>query len=221
MASEQKSAHELLDEVIATEDRTATNTVYNKWADNYEQDMVKVLYFGPTKLMEHFDKLDVHKDAKILDVCAGTGGLGRELAKRGYSNLHAIDGSESMLAKAKEEGNYKSYTHQLFEPDTKMPYGDGEFDCVLLAGVFAPGHLPIATLREVCRVTKKGGVVAWICCDPAYYEDKDSQYADGSFYKVIDEITAKGGWKKREGFPIDVKPYIQYSDGFVMAYDVL
>lgn len=215
-----KDAHQLLTDVIGKEDRANSNKLYNDWAQTYEADMAEVKYFGPTQLMEHFDKLNVPEGATILDVCAGTGGIGRELVKRGFTDIHAIDGAEHMLAKAKEEGNYKSYTHMLFEPDSKLPFEDKHFDCVLLAGVFAPGHLPIVALREVCRVTKVGGVIAWICCDPKYYADKDKQYADGGFYKLIDEIKSEGVWKEHEGFPIPV-PYIEYSDGFIMAFDII
>lgn len=224
MASEEgfskKDAHQLLTDVIGSEATSSTNAIYNKWASTYEADMRAVKYNGPEKLMEYFDRLNVPKDGKILDVCAGTGGIGRELVKRGYSDIHAIDGSEGMLAKAKEEGNYKTYTHLLFDANSKMPFFNGQFDCVLLSGVFAPGHLPIVTLHEVCRVTKVGGVVGMILCDPKYYEDKDKQYANGGFYKVVDEIRDKGFWKMRDGFPIPV-PYIEYSDGFVMAFDVV
>lgn len=209
----------LLSDVIAG-DRILSNETYNKWAPNYEADMKKVQYFGPKQLMEHFVKLNVPNDAKILDVCAGTGAVGRELVKLGYHDIHATDGAEGMLEKAKEEGNYKSYTHLLFQPDSKLPFEDKTFDCVLLAGGFAPGHLPIVALREVCRVAKVGGVVAWICCDPQYYEDKDAQYSNGGFYKLIDELREKGYVKSREGFPISV-PYIEYSDGFIMAYDII
>lgn len=215
-----KDANQLLEDCIASEDRSSTNKVYNNWAENYEADMKAVQYHGPTTLMEHFPKLNVPKEAKILDFCAGTGGIGRELVRLGYSDIHAIDGSESMLAKAKEEGNYKSYQVLLFEPDSKLPYDDNSFDCVLLAGVFAPGHLPIVALREVCRVAKKGAVVAWICCDPKHYEDKDKQYANGGFYKLIEELRNEGFWKEHEGFPVSV-PYIKYSDGFVMAFDIV
>lgn len=215
-----KDAHQLLNDVIGGEDRSSSNKLYNNWADKYEADMAAVQYFGPKKLMEYFDQLNVKKDAKILDVCAGTGGIGRILVQKGYSDLHAIDGAEGMLTKAKQEGNYKSYTHLLFEPDSKLPYEDGSFDCVLLAGVFAPGHLPIVALREVCRVTKVGGLVAFICCDPNYYEDKDKQYSNRGFYKIVDELRDQGVWKEREGFPVPV-PYIEYSDGFIMAFDIV
>lgn len=220
MAGPEVDSHKYLSNVIGGEDPSKTTEMYTNWSENYEKAMAEVQYFGPTKLMEFFERLNVPQGGRILDVCAGTGGIGRELVKRGYTDNHAIDGSEGMLAKAKAEGNYKSYTHLLFTPGTKLPYADSEFDCILLAGVFAPGHLPIVAMHELCRVTKVGGVIAWINCDPKYYEDKDKQYADGGFYKLVDEIKAKGLWKEREGFPVPV-PYIEYSDGFVMAMDVI
>lgn len=217
-----KDAHALLTDVITNANHSACQAMYNKWATDYEKDMIEVKYFGPTELMKHFDRLNMPKEAKILDVCAGTGGIGRELVKRGYSDLHAIDGAECMLDKAKAEGNYKTYTCLLFEPDSKLPYDDNTFDCVLLAGGFAPGHLPIVALREVCRVTKVGGKVSFICCDPKYYEKQgsDKQYADNGFYKLVDELRDNGIWKEHEGFPIPV-PYIEYSDGFVMAFEIV
>lgn len=222
MAETVVDDHKYLSDVIGGADPASTSKKYNEWSTRYEEAMAEVKYFGPTKLMEFFDRLDVPIGSKILDVCAGTGGIGRELAKRGYTDNHAIDGAEEMLARAKSEGNYKSYTHLLFQPGSKLPYEDSEFDCVLLAGIFAPGHLPIVAMHELCRVTKVGGKIAWICCDPKYYEKQsaDKQYADNGFYKVIDEIKNKGIWKEREGFPVPV-PYIEYSDGFVMAFDIV
>lgn len=216
----EKDAHGLLQDCIKDADKSSTNELYNNWAATYEKDMIEVKYFGPKQLLEIFDKLDVPKDGKILDMCAGTGATGRELVKKGYTDLHAVDGAEAMLANAKKEGNYKSYTHLLFEADSKLPFEDKTFDCVLLAGVFAPGHLPIVALREVCRVTKVGGKVAWTHCDPLYYADKDPQYANNGFQKLLDELKDNGVWKCREGFPIKA-PYIEYSDGFIQAYDIM
>lgn len=213
---------EFLGEVLAGDDPKTTSEKYNKWSKRYEKAMAEVKYFGPTQLMEYFDQLDLPKGAKVLDICAGTGGIGRELTKRGYTDNHAIDGAEEMLAQAKAEQNYKSYTKFLFESGSKLPYEDGEFDCVLMAGVFAPAHLPFEALHEVCRVTKVGGKVAWICCDPKYYEIQAAhkQYANNSFYKVIDAITEEGIWSKRAGFPVEV-PFIEYSHGYVMAFDII
>lgn len=212
--------HQRLTNVISGNDPSATVKMYNDWSETYEVAMEETKYAGAGGLMKFFDQLNVPKDGKILDFGAGTGAIGRELVKRGYSDIHGVDGSEGMLAKAKEEGNYKSLQQLLFKPDSRLPFEDNQFDCILLAGVFAPGHLPIVALHEVCRVAKVGGVIAWIQCDPKYYEDKDEQYKDGGFYKLLDEIKNKGVWKEREGFPVPV-PYIEYSDGFVMAFDIV
>lgn len=219
--TDQKDAHTLLADVIKSDDKKSTNEIYNKWGETYERDMAAVQYFAPRQLMEHWDKLEVPKDAKILDICAGTGANGRELAKLGYTDLHAFDGAEGMLANARKEGNYKSYSVQLFEPDSKLPYEDKTFDCVIMTGVFAPGHLPIVALREACRVAKVGAKVCFVQCDPDHYANVDSQYADKGFQKLVDDIAAKGIWKCREGFPIKVSPYIEYSDGFIQAFDIL
>lgn len=215
-----KSAREILNYSIAATDRSRANELYNTWANKFDDDMEKVAYYGPKQLLEQFDKLNVPKNARILDVCSGTGAVARELAKRGYTDIHAYDGSEGMIRRAKKDGIYKSYVHQLYEPGVKMPFVSAEFDCVLLAAIFAPGHLPIVALREICRITKKGGVIAWINSDPAYYEDKDEQYANGGFYKLLDELTQKGYWKACESFPVLIKPYMPYSDGLVFAFEV-
>ena len=61
--------------------------------------------------------------------------------------------------------------------------------------------------------------MAWICCDPLHYQDKDDQYADNGFYKLLESIKNKGQWKETPGFPVSV-PYIEYSDGYVMAFDI-
>lgn len=216
-----KDAHALLQDVIKDSVPGSTNKMYNNWAETYEKDMAAVQYFGPKQLMGVWDKLEVPKDAKILDVCAGTGANGRELAKRGYTDLHAFDGAEGMLANAKKEGYYKTYEVLLFQPDSKLPYPDKSFDCTICTGVFAPGHLPIVALREICRVTKAGGKVAFVQCDPDYYADKDPQYADKGFQKLVDALSNEGVWKCHDGFPITVHPYIEYSDGYIQAFNVL
>lgn len=221
MSTEKYNPSQILKEATTVGDRAAVSKIYNDWSKTYDADMPGVQYYGPQALVEHFSKLGVPKTAKILDICAGTGAIGRELVKCGYSDLHAFDGAEKMLEKAKEEGHYKSYTHLLLQPGGKLPYADGEFDAVLMSGIFAPGHLPIASLHEICRITKVGGVVAWINADPVFYEKKDPQFYDGGFYKLLDEITGKGIWKKRDGFPVTIRPYIEYSDGLIMVYDIV
>ena len=45
-------------------------------------------------------------DLKIIDVGAGTGLIGIELQKLGYSNLHALDISPEMLKEAERNGTF-------------------------------------------------------------------------------------------------------------------
>ena len=48
-------------------------------------------------------------DLKIIDVGAGTGLIGIELQKRGYSSLHALDISPEMLKEAKKRNIYQRF----------------------------------------------------------------------------------------------------------------
>lgn len=59
--------------------------------------------------MEQFGKLEVSRDRKILNVYAGSWTIGREFLKKDYIELLPIFEGESMLAKVKEENNYKTY----------------------------------------------------------------------------------------------------------------
>ena len=52
--------------------------------------------------------IDKPKDEiKIMDARAGTGNVGVELSKLGYTNLHALDISQEMLNEAKKKKVYK------------------------------------------------------------------------------------------------------------------
>ena len=98
---------------------------------------------------------------RILDVAAGTGLVGVELAKLGFKNIDALDYSQEMLDLAKEKGpirqNYKTKYHNVLLPGCYQnyicaPFGntipDGmkarSYDCVIMLGGFAAGHLPLS-----------------------------------------------------------------------------
>lgn len=51
---------------------------------------------------ECFCQLNLPKDIEILDCGAGTGLLGQELYRKGFTNLRALDGCPKMLEQAKK-----------------------------------------------------------------------------------------------------------------------
>ena len=50
--------------------------------------------------------LGLKRELKIIDVGCGTGVIGRHLSAAGFKNIFGTDGSENVLEKAKESGNY-------------------------------------------------------------------------------------------------------------------
>ncbi len=102
-------------------------------------------------------------DVRLLDVATGTGDLAIAMAKRlglGLVRITGVDISEGMLAvgRKKVEAAGLAQRVKLQQGDAqKLGFEDGAFDCVTAAfGVRNFGNLE-AGLKEMCRVTKKGG----------------------------------------------------------------
>ncbi|XP_006821709.1 methyltransferase-like protein 27 [Saccoglossus kowalevskii] len=81
--------------------------VYDQWANYYEQDTFLLGYRGPQLTANLVSKLVKNKNDRILDVGAGTGLVGDELHKHGYTNLDALEPSRESLHIAKNKGIYK------------------------------------------------------------------------------------------------------------------
>ena len=72
---------------------------YDEWGEGnkYDQDMVDWNYTGPKETSEVFIKYQKNKDAKIYDAGCGTGLVGVELKKYGFSNFYGADLSQKLL----------------------------------------------------------------------------------------------------------------------------
>merc|ERR1719348_3874 len=87
-------------------------------------------------LSEYFPKAEDRKNARVLDLAAGTGLVGQDLYKEGFTNIDGVDFSEAMLVELRKKNVYtKDY-----------------------CGGFAHGHLNIQVLRQAARALKKGGL---------------------------------------------------------------
>lgn len=74
-----------------------------------------------------------------------------------------IDAVEDVLSQARDlartrgaEGNLTFQQHDANE----LPFADGEFDVVFCHQVLHHVHKPVTILKEMARVTRKGGIVA-------------------------------------------------------------
>ena len=97
-------------------------------------------------------------DLKIIDVGAGTGLIGIELQKLGYSNLHALDISSEMLKKQRKEIFTKGFFCVPLSDQQIHEIQTGEFDALICAGSLLAGHIRAAAFEEMVRMVKHGKI---------------------------------------------------------------
>lgn len=157
---------------------------YERIASIYDDDLAgPVDYRSPPETASVCSRL-LARDARILDVGAGTGLLGAELAAAGFTRLDALDLSASMLEVAARRRIYGDLVEaRLGEP---LPLADDAYDAVVACGVMTTGHAPASCLDELVRIARPAGhVVFTLRSDlmPPGYDER------------ISELLAAGRWE--------------------------
>ena len=108
------------------------------------------------------------REARVLDLCCGTGDLAIALNRRYWARIVGVDFAHSMLVRARKKSArlHGPALVQLrpigfFEADAlRLPFADASFDLVTSAFGFRNLANYEAGLREIQRVLKPGGTVA-------------------------------------------------------------
>ena len=158
---------------------------YNEWANKakFNQDMIDWNYAAPSNTVLLLDQYMLNKNLKILDAGCGSGLVGIELKNKGYTNIHGVDFSQSMLDLIPNNVYETAAIVDLNEP---LMYDDDTFDAVVCVGTFTYGHVKAHALDEFVRVTKKDG---YIC-----FTINEGVYAEYKFDKKIDELSKNKSW---------------------------
>ena len=113
-------------------------------------------YNGGPLAAHCFLEMNYEKSSKILDIGAGTGIVGEILAKHGYTHVDALDGNPDMLNILKEKKCYRNVILSMVGPEVRLPVKDREYDVVIMAGVFCPGHIEVKSLEQILRLVTPG-----------------------------------------------------------------
>jgi SAM-dependent methyltransferase len=122
---------------------------------------------------------DISSRDHILDVACGTGKTAITAARRTGAKVTGIDFTPQMLTQAKIESELAGTEDiEWKEGDVEdLPFGDDSFDDVLpsFGHMFAP-H-PEVAIKEMLRVTKSGGRIAFATWPP--------EHANGKLFDVM------------------------------------
>ena len=184
---------------------------YDDWGEGnkYDKDMVDWNYTGPKETTEVFIKYEKNKDAKIYDAGCGTGLVGVELKKYGFSSFYGADLSQKLLDLV-PKGLYKS----LDKVDLNKPINceDNFYDGVMCVGTFTFGHVKPPALDEFIRITKNKGLICFTI--------NEGIHEEYGFDEKIKELKVQNKWKEIEFFKSD---YIASKDvnAWLGLYEVI
>jgi len=127
------------------------------------------------------------KSLRIIDVGCGTGLVGVELEKGGFSNFDGIDISQEMIDIAKQRGYSKLFIGSL---NDSLPCKDNEYDAALCVGVFTHGHVGSDRLDELVRIVKPGGIICFTVNEGVYdsygFDSKIKNLESTNIWKILE-----------------------------------
>jgi len=134
---------------------------FTKRASYYDKQM-EYVYNGPRIAAHALAEVisGNNKSKKILDVAAGTGLVGKALSMEGFTNIIALDMSESMLECLKQKKVYIDVIFGEFEHEAKKISNGTFYVCMCVGGFLTSGFLnPAVAVTEMVRIAEKGGYV--------------------------------------------------------------
>ncbi|QIZ69370.1 methyltransferase domain-containing protein [Oxynema aestuarii] len=136
------------------------------WDENItEQIPIQKQLVAQEFLKPLFDCINLQKPALLLDAGCGNGVHARVLSTQSWaksSDFVGLDISLSALRSAARDLHKSSW--KFVQGDLgELPFEDGQFDAAFSFGAIAYTDNPLNSFSELCRVTKKGGLVGvWI-----------------------------------------------------------
>jgi demethylmenaquinone methyltransferase/2-methoxy-6-polyprenyl-1,4-benzoquinol methylase len=109
------------------------------------------------------DRIVPGAPARVLDVACGTAAVSRRLARRTGGQVVGVDLTEGMLREGMRtvaHDGLRRQIHLVTGRAQSLPFGDGTFDALTFTYLLRYVDDPQATLDELARVVRPGGVMA-------------------------------------------------------------
>jgi len=122
---------------------------------------------------------EVAAGQRLLDVACGTGVVAVTAARRG-AKVAGLDLTPALVARARENAEIAGVAVEFVEGDAEaLPYPDAAFDVVLsqFGHMFAPR--PAVVVREMLRVLKPGGRLAFSTWPPEHFTGRMFSFIAG------------------------------------------
>ena len=167
---------------------------YQDWTkkNKYNQDMVNWKYTAPQETVLVLKKYALNNKCKILDAGCGTGLVGIELKKCGYSNIDGVDFSQNMLDLI-PQGIYKKI--EKVDLNKPLKFKTNMYDVVMCVGTFTYGHVKPQALDELIRIIKNRGLICFTI--------NEGIYEEYGFDNKIKELSDNKSWHVKEFFKSD------------------
>ena len=164
---------------------------YQDWTkkNKYNQDMVDLNYVAPKETVLILKKYVLDNNCKILDAGCGTGLVGIELKKCGYSNIEGVDFSQNMLDLI-PQNIYKKL--EKIDLNKTLKFNTNIYDVVICVGTFTYGHVKPQALDELIRIIKNKGLICFTI--------NEGVYEKYGFDSKITELTNNKSWNIKEFF---------------------
>ncbi|XP_059148629.1 methyltransferase-like protein 27 [Physella acuta] len=201
-------------------------SAYSEHGAKYEEYMKTLNYQGPKVLAETVVKLlKDNRDAKILDIAAGTGLVAEQLVLRGFRNIDGVDAASGLLQVARNKGIYGKLVCQFVGLGEEMPFENDmtdmeivladSYDIVAMCGAMAKNHLPSSGFADIIRVVKPGGYVVNVFGKKAM----NAPWHEDGLESCLTKLEKGGRWKEisRNTFP----NFIADKPGLVLIHQVL
>jgi demethylmenaquinone methyltransferase/2-methoxy-6-polyprenyl-1,4-benzoquinol methylase len=125
----------------------------------------RLLSLGQDPRWRHFlvSRIEAGRGERVLDVATGTGAVAIEIARRTEAHVVGLDQSARMLAGARERVTRAGLDDRIELVEGRaedLPFADESFAALSFTYLLRYVADPAATMRELARVVRPGGVLA-------------------------------------------------------------